>query len=127
MTLTESELNTLRQMITQDKALLTRVQDAATMLDVAQIMAQVGCAHGLPVTAEALLPHIEKAALQQPQTELTETQLTEVAGGATYTINLTNRTPPNGNIVIFQRAPGAFATPDQRTLDWMRSYWFSRP
>lgn len=87
MTLSESELKTLHQLVEQDDALRGRVQAAQTALDVAQILAQAGCAHGLSVTSDALLPHIENAALQSTGKELTEAELTDVAGGKTYTLN----------------------------------------
>ncbi|BCO25545.1 hypothetical protein MIZ03_0406 [Rhodoferax lithotrophicus] len=53
---------------------------------------------------------------------LTEAQLADVVGGATYTINLINRTPPNAG--IFQRPPTG---PDQQTRDWVLRQWFSKP
>nr|WP_319564941.1 hypothetical protein [uncultured Rhodoferax sp.] len=53
---------------------------------------------------------------------LTEAQLADVVGGATYTINLVNRTPPSYS--IFQRPPTG---PDQQTRDWVLRQWFSKP
>ncbi len=94
MTLSESELKTLHQLVEQDDALRGRVQAAQTALDVAQIMAEAGCANGLSVTSDALLPHIENAALQSTGKELTEAELADVAGGKTYTLHFRNEESP---------------------------------
>ena len=55
---------------------------------------------------------------------LTEAQLADVVGGATYTINLINRTPPDGGINIFQRPSTGH---DQQTRDWVLRQWFNKP
>ncbi|MDD2923571.1 hypothetical protein [Rhodoferax sp.] len=59
-----------------------------------------------------------------PDAALTEAQLADVVGGATYTINLINRTPANGGFTLFQRPSTG---QDQQTGDWLRQYWFNRP
>lgn len=67
------------------------------------------------------------AQLQTPPTSdaaLTEAQLADVVGGATYTINLINRTPSNDGVNLFLRPPSG---QDQQTRDWVLRQWFSKP
>lgn len=118
MTLSESELKTLHQLVAQDDALRGRVQAAQTALDVAQIIAEAGCAHGLSVTSDALLPHIENAALQSTGKELTEAELADVAGGKTYTLYFFNKELPKP---YFFFTPPAVHPPGlaQQYRDWM--------
>ncbi|TXT39614.1 MAG: hypothetical protein FD135_2046 [Comamonadaceae bacterium] len=58
------------------------------------------------------------------ETTLTEAQLADVVGGATYTINLINRTPSNDGVNLFLRPPSG---QDQQTRDWVLRQWFSKP
>lgn len=125
MTISESELKTLHQLVTQDQALLARVQAAATAQEVAQLITQAACAQGLGVTPEALLPHIEDAAPPPQSTALTEAQLDDVAGGATYTINI-NNTRPIKDVYFFQ-PPITFPGNEHPGRDWVLRQWFHRP
>jgi len=111
MTISEVELQALNQLITQDQTLLARVQEAATAQELAKIIEQAAHAHGLSVSSEALLSYIENAAKQPPGTELTETQLADVAGGVT--LNFINQTPKS-EITLFQKS----STPKWPPFEW---------
>ena len=118
MTLSESELKTLHQLVEQDDGLRGRVQAAQTALDMAQIMAQAGRANGLSVTSDALLPHIESVSLQSTGKELNDVELADVAGGKTYTIHM-QYVWPNPHFFL-KRPPVQTPEAEQMYLDWMR-------
>lgn len=85
MSLSEETLNSLQNLIAQDKQLLAQIRIAKNATQVATIIAQAAAKGGVSVCESEVLTHLEDALNASTDQALTDGQLDAVAGGRTPT------------------------------------------
>lgn len=83
MSLSNSTLKQLQDLMQQNPALVAQVHNAGNASSVAMVVAKAAANEGIAVTAEELITHFSEATQANQNQPLSDAQLEAVAGGIT--------------------------------------------